>query len=333
MKVTARPVLRLAKPADEGVGAPLTKAEKSALATHEQTVTKGLQTFIEIGNAFRAIRDDRLYRETHESFRAYLKDRWEIGQSHAYRLIDAAEVMDGLSPIGEAKLLPANEAQAREFTEVRTADGDLDHKRIQKLWAKVVRQAPTNHDGKKDITAARIGRVVGPSVEEQVFTKNAKKALPAPPTQILSISKQVGEQMEAEELQDGPRGPIGKQVMTKAEYEAAMIEGSAPEKEARIVDDATTAIERACDLIGGSYADWTDISQQRMISRVDRLLSLLNRGPLQRSGRTSPSHRKEAELHCLMDKLKALTDVPHMQYSPLTIRDCVKAIRAILYAS
>ena len=48
-----------------------------------------------------------------------------MGKSHAYRLIDACQVLDNLSPIGER--LPRNEAQARALTK-------LDAFNQRKVW-------------------------------------------------------------------------------------------------------------------------------------------------------------------------------------------------------
>jgi hypothetical protein len=68
--------------------------------------------FYKIGKALKEVRDDRLYRQLlFDSFEAYLKRRWDMSRSHAYRLIDAARVIDNLSPIGD--ILPENEAQLR----------------------------------------------------------------------------------------------------------------------------------------------------------------------------------------------------------------------------
>jgi hypothetical protein len=60
-----------------------------------------------------AIRDGRLYREHYDTFEQYCLQRWQMGRQYAYRLIDAAEVLDNLSPIGDK---PATESQARELS-------------------------------------------------------------------------------------------------------------------------------------------------------------------------------------------------------------------------
>lgn len=77
--------------------------------------------FYQIGKALKEVRDERLYRVLlFESFEAYLKHRWDMSRSHAYRLIDAARVIDNLSPIGD--ILPENEAQLRPLMPLTPVD-------------------------------------------------------------------------------------------------------------------------------------------------------------------------------------------------------------------
>lgn len=90
---------------------PLNREEEARLAHLEGIVEVGLQTFVEVGRAFAAIRAGQLYRQTHSTFAAYVKDRFGLSPSYAYRKMDAAEVAAIVSPIGDI----ANEAQAREL--------------------------------------------------------------------------------------------------------------------------------------------------------------------------------------------------------------------------
>ena len=86
------------------------------LAELEETIERGLQTFVEVGRALLEIRGRRLYRERgFHRFEEYVKHRWGWSRSYAYRQIDAAKVADNLSPIGD---IPANEAQARELADL-----------------------------------------------------------------------------------------------------------------------------------------------------------------------------------------------------------------------
>jgi hypothetical protein len=68
--------------------------------------------FHKIGKALKEIKDSRLYKLIlFETFEAYTKARWDLGKSHAYRLIQAYQVVSNLSPIGD--ILPENEYQVR----------------------------------------------------------------------------------------------------------------------------------------------------------------------------------------------------------------------------
>lgn len=78
----------------------LTKSEKGALASCEAIIERGITSFVEVGKALTQIRDAKLYRATHKTFDAYCKDRWEIGRSRAYELIDQAKVTTTLAEVG-----------------------------------------------------------------------------------------------------------------------------------------------------------------------------------------------------------------------------------------
>lgn len=88
----------------------LALAETKALAECEAVIERGRETFIAVGQALLRIRDERLYRAAHKTFEDYCRDRWGWSRSHAYRQIEAAEVAENLSPIGD---IPENESQAR----------------------------------------------------------------------------------------------------------------------------------------------------------------------------------------------------------------------------
>ena len=95
--------------------------------THlENLIARNQCHFHEIGKALQEIRDSRLYKLIlFETFEAYTKARWDIGKSHAYRLIQAYQVVDNLSPIGD--ILPTNEFQVRPLVR-------LDPVEQRKAW-------------------------------------------------------------------------------------------------------------------------------------------------------------------------------------------------------
>lgn len=60
------------------------------------------------------IRDERLYRATHDTFEAYCRERWSMSRFRAQQLISAAGVVENLFTTVNIK--PTNEAQVRPLT-------------------------------------------------------------------------------------------------------------------------------------------------------------------------------------------------------------------------
>ena len=87
------------------------------LAEHEATIERGLGTFVEVGEALLAIRDGRLYRESHDTFESYCRERWGFSRQRGNQLIDAAEMTTTVVTTGLPA--PANEAQARELAPLK----------------------------------------------------------------------------------------------------------------------------------------------------------------------------------------------------------------------
>lgn len=147
----------------------LTTADVAELLRYEAVIKRGLQTFVEVGNALAAIRDGRLYRGTHSTFDAYCQERWSIKLNYANKLISAAEVVENLGTI--VPILPATETQARPLTR-------LAPEQQREVWPEVVETAP---DGK--VTASHV---------EQVVRLRHPKPIPAPelakPTYVKPVA-------------------------------------------------------------------------------------------------------------------------------------------------
>ena|SRR5690348_14940338 len=114
----------------------LAEDERRYLGVLEDTIERGLRSFVEVGEALAEIRDDRLYRETQAAFDDYCRERWGFSKSHANRQIEAAEVVDVLTPIG---VKPTNEAQVRELAALK-GEPEL----VSQVWVEVVEE----HSGK-----------------------------------------------------------------------------------------------------------------------------------------------------------------------------------------
>jgi len=92
----------------------------------EAIIESHRSNFYQAGKALMQIHDVALYRDLlFDSFGEYVKTRWDMSKSQAYRLIDASKIVDNLSPIGDG-VIPANEAQTR----VLSCLSEFDQRRI-----------------------------------------------------------------------------------------------------------------------------------------------------------------------------------------------------------
>jgi hypothetical protein len=82
----------------------------------EAVIERGLESYAEVGTALTEIRDRRLYRATHETFEAYLHERWSMSRPRAYQLIEAAATVGVLSTNVDT---PRSEAVVRELAPLR----------------------------------------------------------------------------------------------------------------------------------------------------------------------------------------------------------------------
>lgn len=84
----------------------------------EAVIERGLTSFVEVGQALSTIREERLYRQSYDTFEAYCAERWGFGRTYAHRVIEAAEVTSML-PIGNTR--PTTESQARALRPLKDA--------------------------------------------------------------------------------------------------------------------------------------------------------------------------------------------------------------------
>ncbi len=143
----------------------ISSVEAAVLADQETIIAQGLKTFYAVGTALLTIRDQRLYREDHNTFEDYCRTRWGMTRTHADRMISAASVVADLTPIGVSGgsstivELPANEAQARPLAA-------LPSEQRAAAWQEAVQTAP---DGKVTgaHVAATVRNVQGPRPDAQ----------------------------------------------------------------------------------------------------------------------------------------------------------------------
>jgi hypothetical protein len=149
---------------------PLSVNERRRRAELENVITDNFGAFYAVGCALREIQQKQLYRDTHKTFSLYCKELWEMARQQAYRLIDAAgvveeirQISENLSPIGDKNAwIPKNESQARALLKFKD-----DPEAIRTIVTEAVQTAP---DGK--ITAAHLKKTA-----RNLHLENVRKAV------------------------------------------------------------------------------------------------------------------------------------------------------------
>lgn len=84
---------------------------------------KHFLSWVEFGLAVREFRDRKLYRLTHPTLEAFLKERYDVARSTAYQYISGVEVLENVRNADmEFPLLPEKEALVRPLTRLEPDD-------------------------------------------------------------------------------------------------------------------------------------------------------------------------------------------------------------------
>jgi hypothetical protein len=122
------------------------RAELEHLNKLEAIVRRGLETDLEVGNALAEISDTWLYRATHPTFEAYLRDRWGMTPARGAQLIEAAEAA-GPPSAGVDIAAPVTRSDASPLTPARRDASDG----VAGVWEQARREL-----GGDDVTAVEI---------------------------------------------------------------------------------------------------------------------------------------------------------------------------------
>lgn len=120
----------------------------SRLFELEDVIERGLATFVEVGQALIEIQTDRLYRETHDTFEFYCRDRWGFSRQTGYDLMQTARVVELVQEVGQDAPAPTRET-ARKLAPLRQ-----EPEALREAWTTAVdKHGPTP-------TAAQVREVV-----------------------------------------------------------------------------------------------------------------------------------------------------------------------------
>jgi len=123
----------------------LTKAEAETLQHLETKIERLKKSTIEMAEALRQIRDQKLYRASYGSFREYVSIRWGLAVSRAYQLIDSLGVIEA---IGDE--IP--ETHARELIRANKSDWEAIHDEVIEKCERHGRK-PTAGDYRESVLA------------------------------------------------------------------------------------------------------------------------------------------------------------------------------------
>jgi hypothetical protein len=162
--------------------ATLTVAETDVLTDCEDTISRGLMTFVEVGQSLITIRDNRLYRVTHQTFEEYTRERWNLSGTRTYELIDGAHIHELISSaMAEVPVAPANERQARPMVKLLPhpmagpEDKAAAEEEIRETWAEAVETAPRDADGQPKVTAKHVEETVARRLDPEPEAQPERK--------------------------------------------------------------------------------------------------------------------------------------------------------------
>lgn len=129
--------------------------ERERLAALEAVVRRGLQSFLEVAAALLEIRDRRLYRESHPTFEAYVRERFDLARTTAYGLLDAGRVASNVSAEGQTSALslshlrllaPLEPDEQRSFAPIVSEMTVAEARRVIREWRKQQRREFAERD-------------------------------------------------------------------------------------------------------------------------------------------------------------------------------------------
>jgi hypothetical protein len=121
---------------------PISLDESRDLIALEKVIERGLETFVQVGEALAEIRDRKLFRTEHPTFAEYCKAKWKMSDRRARQLMDASEVVTAISKSGT--IVPKTESQTRPLATLPPSQ------RVE-VWQKAVAASPNGQPTAKAV--------------------------------------------------------------------------------------------------------------------------------------------------------------------------------------
>lgn len=153
---------------------------------------------LEAGSALRTIRQQRLYRASHETFEDYVKARWTFGLRRAQQLMKASETREALQQAG-ASVLPVREAQTRPLTGLTASDQAA-------AWARACETAAPPEAVSQARVKEAVAHVTGRAQKRPGHDRNESKGGGAAPAEPPRAPRRPGEKPWPREARAALRG-------------------------------------------------------------------------------------------------------------------------------
>lgn len=197
--------------------APMTEPEKVLRAELEQTMNsaqiKTEDGFKDYTLAVYGIQRGKLYRESHATFAAYFKEKYDISRSHAHRVARQGEILTDVSPIGDIGAKLTSDAHLRPLMKLDKAQ-ILAAMEMVKNWFKMAKPKSLSPKLVQSVVTFRHPPEKSNAIESKVhLTLEKVKALVKDAKEQLPNTKEVNKVVQNLEKKvkalDNPRASTG----------------------------------------------------------------------------------------------------------------------------